>query len=173
MMFVFGGRAARGRAGSMRESKTGQKKGSVLLGKGYNGRAYRKTSAYLCSAILKKIPEHTEERKEKRCSIIKNFFSPNKYSHTSYICNWNLPRQFLPKSVQIVPKLITLFWKKCWNQLHKFGRNVEINDINLEEMWKSMTWFRKKCGNQWHGFGSGEMEWTLWSKDANDAEKGQ
>ena len=43
--------------GGMREkSKRAQKKGSVLLSRGYNGRAYRKTSAYLCSAISEKRP---------------------------------------------------------------------------------------------------------------------
>ena len=44
------------------------------------------------------------------------------------------------------------FWEICGNQWHGFGRIVEINDIVLGEMWKSMTWFWENCGNQWHYF---------------------
>ena len=61
-MFVSGGYAARVGQEACGKARQDKRKAPYCWATGYNGRAYRKTSAYLCSAILKK-PEHTEERK--------------------------------------------------------------------------------------------------------------
>ena len=51
---MFLGDEQKGRKNVEKQDRT--KESLVLLGgKGYNGKAYGKTSAYLCSAILKKI----------------------------------------------------------------------------------------------------------------------
>ena len=143
MMFVFWGRAAQLGVGQEACGKARQDKRKAPycwardIMEGHTGRL-----PHICVQQSWRKYQSTQRKEKRKDALLSRiFFSPNKYSH---ICNWNLPRQFLPKSVQIVPKLITLFWKKCWNQLHKFGRNVEINDMVLEEMWKSMTWFWKR-----------------------------
>ena len=131
MMFVFWGRAAQLGVGQEACGKARQDKRKAPycwardIMEGHTGRL-----PHICVQQSWRKYQSTQRKEKRKDALLSRlFFSPNKYSH---ICNWNLPRQFLPKSVQIVPKLITLFWKKCWNQLHKFGRNVEINDMVLE-----------------------------------------
>ena len=154
-MYVFSrvgwaGTVGQEACGAARQDK---RNGLVLLGSGYNGRAYRKTSAYLCSAILRKTPE--QKNRTRKLEMVYNI-----------ICNWALLQNtykwvnmknkdkagwlvlICGSSIEsfteglirywwindidgILILLSSWFWDKCWNQCHGFGKNVEINDMVL------------------------------------------